>query len=144
MCRTYSQETIVWKGDDAVSARPQPDGPGAACPVQVTLAVIGGKWKPLILWHLRGATLRFGELRRRIPDITQKMLTSQLRELEADGIVERRVFAQVPPRVEYSLSEYGRTLGPTLEAMCEWGVRHARDVAARRPDDRRGAEVTAR
>ena len=91
------------------------------CPVEITLAVIGGKWKAVILWHLSHKTLRFSQLRRRLPGITQKMLTQQLRELERDGLLHREVFAEVPPRVEYSLTELGRTLKPLLGMMCEWG-----------------------
>jgi len=91
------------------------------CGVEVTLEIIGGKWKGVILWHLTHKTLRFSQLRRRLPGVTQKMLTQQLRELERDGLVEREVFAEVPPRVEYSLTERGRTLSPLLTLMCEWG-----------------------
>jgi DNA-binding HxlR family transcriptional regulator len=94
------------------------------CPVEAALDVIGGKWKPLILWWLNDRTHRFAELRRRIPGITEKMLTQQLRELEADGIVERRVYATVPPKVEYLLSEYGRSLKRALKAICDWGRIH--------------------
>ena len=94
------------------------------CPVEATLDVIGGKWKPLILWWLHERTHRFAELRRRIPGITEKMLTQHLRELEADGIVARKVYATVPPRVEYSLTEYGSSLKRALKAICDWGRIH--------------------
>lgn len=91
------------------------------CTVAVTLEVIGGKWKSLILWHLSFKTLRFSQLQRRLSTVTQKMLTQQLRELEADGLVHREVFAEVPPRVEYSLTELGRSVVPILKMMCQWG-----------------------
>ncbi|KHD08952.1 hypothetical protein PN36_10000 [Candidatus Thiomargarita nelsonii] len=91
------------------------------CPVEATLSVIGGKWKCLIIHHLIDGTKRFNELRRLIPAITQRMLTSQLRELEADRIVNRKVYAQVPPKTEYSLTELGKTLEPVLWAMHDWG-----------------------
>ena len=91
------------------------------CSVDVTLAVIGGKWKPAILWHLKKKTLRFSELQRRFPGTTRKMLTQQLRELETDGLIRREVFAQVPPRVEYSFTEKGQTIIPVLDLMYNWG-----------------------
>jgi len=91
------------------------------CGVEVTLNLIGGKWKGLILWHLCQKTLRFSQLRRRINGITQKMLTQQLRELERDRLVHREVYPEVPPRVEYSLTEKGKTLVPLLKEMCQWG-----------------------
>ena len=91
------------------------------CPVAVTLEVIGGKWKAVIIWHLTFKTLRFSQLQRRLPKITQKMLTQQLRELERDGMVHRQVFPEVPPRVEYSLTEAGRSLKPLVTQMCQWG-----------------------
>lgn len=91
------------------------------CTVAVTLEIIGGKWKSLILWHLSFKTLRFSQLQRRLSTVTQKMLTQQLRELEADGLVHREVFAEVPPRVEYSLTELGKSVVPILEMMCQWG-----------------------
>jgi DNA-binding HxlR family transcriptional regulator len=94
------------------------------CPVKATVDVIGGKWKPLILFFLKQGPMRFNELRRQIPGATQKMLTQQLRELEKDEIVHRRVFAQVPPKVEYSLTKYGDTLRPILTLMCSWGLKH--------------------
>ncbi len=98
---------------------------GYHCPVELTLSAIGGKWKVLILWGLRGGTLRYSELRRALPGITHKMLSQQLRELEADGLVNREVFPVVPPRVEYSLTEHGRGLQPVIERMGEWGARYA-------------------
>ena len=101
----------------------------ADCPVKTALDVIGGKWKPLILYFLKDGAVRFSDLRRSVPDVTQKMLTDRLRELEADGIVRRKVYAQVPPKVEYSLTAYGKTLSPILEAMAAWGMKHRRRSA---------------
>jgi DNA-binding HxlR family transcriptional regulator len=91
------------------------------CPVDVTLAVIGGKWKPAILWHLKKRAMRFSELERRFPDTTRKMLTQQLRELEADGVIRREVYAEVPPRVEYSFTDRGRSVNMVLDLMYDWG-----------------------
>jgi DNA-binding HxlR family transcriptional regulator len=91
------------------------------CAVEVTVAVIGGKWKPIILFHLMKGTLRFGELHRRLPQVGERVLTRQLRELEADRLVLREIFAEVPPRVEYRLSDTGRSLIPVLETMSRWG-----------------------
>lgn len=96
----------------------------ATCPVERTLEVIGGRWKVLILRELFEEVKRFGQLHRALHGITQKMLTQQLRELEADGIVHREVYLQVPPKVEYSLTPLGESLKPILEAMHEWGVKH--------------------
>jgi DNA-binding HxlR family transcriptional regulator len=98
------------------------------CPVTTTLNVIGGKWKPLILWTISEQTVRFGELRNAIPGITQKMLTQQLRELEADGIIDRKVYPVVPPKVEYRITEYGQSLNTILNAMADWGYKHQRVV----------------
>ena len=89
--------------------------------VEATMEIIGGKWKTIILCHLRDQTLRTSELKRAIPQITQKMLTQQLRELEDDGIVHRKVYQQVPPKVEYSLTERGESLNPILHQLCLWG-----------------------
>ena len=96
------------------------------CPIEVTIGVIGGKWKMLILWNLRDGVKRFNELRRLIPGSTQKMLTAQLRELERDGIILRKVYPQVPPKVEYSLTKYGQSLRPFIELTCELGKAHIR------------------
>ncbi|WP_217562525.1 helix-turn-helix domain-containing protein [Paenibacillus sp. GbtcB18] len=93
-------------------------------PVEATLEVIGGKWKVVILCYLTKGTRRTGQLKRLMPGITQKMLTQQLRELENDGIIRRVIYNQVPPRVEYSLTEYGQTLSETLDALCKWGETH--------------------
>ncbi len=95
--------------------------PRRGCPVEAALEALGGKWKGLILFHLKDGTRRFNELRRLIPDITQRTLTRQLRELEEDQIVERTVYPEVPPRVEYELTDFGKTLIPILEALYEWG-----------------------
>ncbi len=94
------------------------------CPVEGTLDVFGGKWKPLIIWFLRKKVLRFSELQRKIPGITDVMLTKQLRELEHDGIIKRKVYTQVPPKVEYSLTPLGMTLIPLLNALCDWAIEH--------------------
>ena len=94
------------------------------CPVKLTADVIGGKWKPLILFYLEGGTKRFGELRKRIPGLTKKMLTQHLRELEHDEIVHRKVYAVVPPKVEYSLTRHGESLKPILKQMSAWGDKH--------------------
>ena len=92
-----------------------------ACPVETTLMLIGSKWKVLILRDLMPGTKRFGELRRSIGSVSQKVLTAQLRDMEACGLVDRRVYAEVPPRMEYSLTELGRSLRPILDAMWAWG-----------------------
>jgi len=91
------------------------------CPIEVALEIVGGKWKLVILEHLTGGVRRFGELRRTMPAITARMLTRQLRELEADGLVLRTVYTQVPPKVEYSLTDIGRSLKPLLEQLRTWG-----------------------
>jgi len=94
------------------------------CPVKLTASIIGGKWKPSLLFYLEGHTRRFCELQRLIPGLTKKMLTQHLRELERDGIIRRKVYAEVPPRVEYSLTRHGDSLKPILKLMSAWGNRH--------------------
>lgn len=98
------------------------------CGIDVALAVVGGKWKASILWHLAQETMRFSDLQRLFSDTTRKMLTQQLRELEADGLVHREVYPQVPPKVEYSLTGRGATVIPMLDLMCEWGRGYLQDL----------------
>ena len=92
------------------------------CDVEATLSVIGGRWKPVLVCHLLDGRKRFGELCRLTPNATQRMITLQLRELEADGVISRHVFAEVPPRVEYEITDHGRTLEPILVQMQTWGA----------------------
>ncbi len=94
------------------------------CPVSETMAIIGGKWKPVILHCMRDGTKRFSEIKKLIPGITQKMLTQQLREMEDQGIVHRKIYPVIPPKVEYTLTAYGLTLTPILDAMAAWGNIH--------------------
>lgn len=91
------------------------------CPVEATLSLIGGKYKCIILWHLINNTLRYNQLKKLIPQATPKMLTQQLRELENDGLIIRTVYPVVPPKVEYTLSDFGKSITPVLDSMCEWG-----------------------
>lgn len=92
------------------------------CPVSATIRLIGGKYKALLLWHLTNQTLRFSGLRKMVPEATPKMLTQQLRELEEDGLITRKIYPVVPPKVEYSLTERGKSLFPILKAMYDWGA----------------------
>ena len=96
------------------------------CPVEATLDLIGGKYKALIIWHLSNGKLRFSELKKAVKNATPKMLTQQLRELEAQALIHREVFPVVPPKVEYSLTELGRSLMPILVAMRDWGANYLR------------------
>ena len=96
---------------------------GYLSPIDAALQIIGGKYKVAILYYIRESVLRFGELRRKMPLATKRMLTKQLRELERDGMIDRKVFRQVPPRVDYSLTKEGKSIVPILEDLCEWGKR---------------------
>lgn len=91
------------------------------CPVEAAMEVIGGKYKVIIIWNLVGKTLRYNQLKKAIPQVTPKMLSQQLKELEADGIINRILYPVVPPKTEYSLTEIGKTLAPIIESLCEWG-----------------------
>jgi DNA-binding HxlR family transcriptional regulator len=95
-------------------------------PVNLTLKVIGGKWKPLILWYVHQQTLRFNELKKHMVGVTQKMLTQELKQMEKDGLIKRKVYPVIPPKVEYSITAYGSTLFPILKAMDLWGQKHAK------------------
>ena len=95
------------------------------CAMVLTIDLVGGKWKSMILWIISGRTVRFNALRRELHGITQKMLTQQLRELETDGLLNRKVYAEVPPKVEYTLTEQAKKLLPVLEQLCEWGKKYA-------------------
>lgn len=95
------------------------------CFIALTIERIGGKWKTLILWFLLDGKKRFGELKRLIPKCSQRMLTRQLRELERDGIIKRKIYREIPPKVEYSLSSHGETLRPILQMACDWGTQWA-------------------
>ena len=103
------------------------------CPVGVTLDLIGGKYKALILWHLAEGVLRFSELRKVVPNATPKMLTQQLRELEADQLIHREVYPVIPPKVEYSLTDLGRSLMPILVAIRDWGANYLRQNKDQEP-----------
>lgn len=98
------------------------------CPVEACVEVVGGKWKGVILFHLLGGTRRFNELLRLIPGVTQRMLTRQLRELEDDRIIERKIYPEVPPKVEYSLTEFGKTLEPVLRMLQSWGSQYLGEI----------------
>ena len=112
---TTSSDRMVYRGKEYT------------CGIDVTLGVVGGKWKASILWHLAQQTMRFSDLQRQFSDTTRKMLTQQLRELETDGLVHREVYPQVPPKVEYSLTPKGMSIYPILQQMCSWAREHLRD-----------------
>lgn len=102
------------------------------CGLDAAIDVVGGKWKALILWELQSGTRRFGELRRALPGISEKMLIQQLRELEADGIVHREIYREVPPRVEYSLTPLGASLNHALGPLGDWGEENMEEIIATR------------
>jgi DNA-binding HxlR family transcriptional regulator len=108
------------------------------CPAAFTLKVISGSWKVPIVWHLMAGTRRFGELRKAVGGVTQKILAQQLRELEGDGIVKRKVYAEVPPKVEYSLTPMGQTLRPVVQIMCAWGTAHSSVKSRAKADNSAG------
>lgn len=110
------------------------------CGLDAALAVIGGKWKPLILYHLSHSVHRYGELRRAVGGVTDKVLIQQLKELERDEIIARRDFQEIPPKVEYSLTPFGQSLATALGALCAWGTEHMNTVA--RISERRMAALT--
>src|SRR6202011_4205145 len=104
--------------------------PTFTCGLDAALCVLGGKWKPLILFHLAHGTRRYGELRRAVGGVSDKVLIQQLKELQADGIIARVDYGEIPPKVEYSLTAFDRTLGKSLAPLCEWGTRYSADVEA--------------
>ncbi|HMK22079.1 MAG TPA: helix-turn-helix domain-containing protein [Terriglobales bacterium] len=114
------------------------------CPVKLTTDVIGGKWKPLILFYLETGTKRFGELRALIPGMTKKMLTQHLRDLERDEVIRRKVYAVVPPRVEYSLTKHGESLKPILKLMSAWGTKHRKRYGVPKGRTRRDTTASSR
>lgn len=107
-------------------------GTTTMCGLDVVLEVVGGKWKSLMLWELQAGPCRFGALRRRMDGISEKVLIQQLRELEVDGIVHRKQYNEVPPKVEYSLTPFGESLCAALNPLCAWGEANMTDIAARR------------
>lgn len=102
------------------------------CPVEATADILGGRWKAVILYYLFEGPKRFNQLRRLMPEVTQRMLTRQLRELELDGVVHREIFKEIPPRVEYSLTEFGASLGPIIVQMRDWGAVYIEQLRARK------------
>ncbi|AGA26237.1 winged helix-turn-helix transcriptional regulator [Singulisphaera acidiphila] len=98
------------------------------CGLEAALDIVGGKWKPIVLWHLTPGPRRFGELRRLVTGISEKMLIQQLREMAADGIVARKDYQEVPPRVEYALTLFGVSLSEALRPLCDWGREHMRRI----------------
>jgi DNA-binding HxlR family transcriptional regulator len=123
----YSNKKYT-KGSNGMTNGYQPQG----CPVEATIDVIGGKWKAVILFQLLEGPKRFSEIRRLLPAVTQRMLTLQLRELEKDNVVHREIYQQIPPKVEYSLTDFGKTLEPILLAMLMWGEQYRNQIIERK------------
>ncbi|VAW97355.1 Transcriptional regulator, HxlR family [hydrothermal vent metagenome] len=98
------------------------------CPIEAALEAISGKWKGIILYHLQEDTRRFNELRKLIPGVTQRMLTKQLRELESDKIIKRKIYPEIPPKVEYSMTDFGLTLKPVVKSLQEWGIQYIKEL----------------
>ena len=115
----------------------------STCPVEAALQLIGGKYKTIILWHLLNKTMRYSELHRLVPRATEKMLAQQLRELEKDGLVNRKVYPVIPPKTEYSLTELGRTLEPVLTSLCSWGQYYISTQSARNTEPCEGRDKCA-
>lgn len=101
------------------------------CPIGTAITIIGGKWKIPVLYNLRETTLRFSEIQKKLPQVTQKMLTQQLRELERDGMITRKVYAQVPPKVEYTITPIAKKLEPILDSLCAWGFEYEDNIEAK-------------
>jgi DNA-binding HxlR family transcriptional regulator len=112
------------------------------CGLEAALAVVGGKWKPIVLWHLSAGPCRFGALRRLVTGISEKMLIQQLREMQADGIVARKDYREIPPRVEYALTPFGLSLIDALRPLCDWGSRHMKRIEVRKGPAPRAGEAT--
>jgi DNA-binding HxlR family transcriptional regulator len=117
--------------------------PTSKCPLTDLVDMIGGRWKVLLLWRLRDGTKRFNELRRLMPGVTQKMLTQQLRQLEADGLISRKIFAEVPPKVEYKLTATGNQLSSLLTILADWATIHMPKLEAGRLSKKRAKELVA-
>jgi len=131
LCRSYQKETIgffFWEVNNMAEQNIKKELP--ACPVETTLTLIGDKWKVLILRDLLPGTKRFGELKKSIGNVSQKVLTAQLRTMEDSGLINRTVYAEVPPKVEYSLTELGRSLKPILDALQNWGENYKKSLSS--------------
>lgn len=126
--RTIGQSRSKRDASGRTPRKTRGDSHHTRCTIEATIGLIGGRWKAVVVFHLLSGTRRFGELQRLLPNATARMLTLQLRELEADGLVRRKVFAEVPPHVEYTLTQEGASLGPIVTAMGAWGKAYERRV----------------